>query len=73
MTKQFGARIPTESVEQQCLFRWAAFAQAAHPELRLLYHIPNEGERSKATGARLKREGLKPGVPDLYLPGNEGE
>ena len=73
MAKQPGARTPTESVEQQCLFRWAAFAQAAHPELRLLCHIPNEGKRSKAAGARLKREGLKPGVPDLCLPVARGK
>ena len=33
-----------------------------------MYHIPNEGKRSQSAGARLKREGLKPGVPDLCLP-----
>lgn len=39
-----------------------------YPDLALMYHIPNEGKRSKATGARLKAEGLKPGVPDVCLP-----
>ena len=33
-----------------------------------MYHIPNEGKRSKVTGARLKAVGLKPGVPDICLP-----
>ncbi len=38
------------------------------PELELLLHIPNEGKRSKAAGAALKRQGLRKGVPDLFLP-----
>lgn len=60
--------VPTESVEQQCLIRWAERQSGAHPELRLLYHIPNEGKRSKSTGARMRAEGLRTGVPDLCLP-----
>ncbi len=39
-----------------------------YPELELLYHIPNEGKRSKSNGAALRRQGLKKGVPDLCLP-----
>lgn len=58
----------SESVEQQALFRWAAFAAGKYPELRLLYHVPNEGKRSQWTGARMRSEGLKSGVPDLCLP-----
>lgn len=64
---------PTESEEQQALFRWAAYESGAHPELMLLYHIPNEGQRSRATGARLRAEGLKRGVPDLCLPVPRGK
>lgn len=60
--------IPTESVEQQLLFRWAKMASGKWPELELLYHVPNEGKRSHRTGARLKAEGLKNGVPDICLP-----
>ena len=37
-----------------------------------MYHIPNEGKRSAATGARLKAEGLKAGVPDVCLPTAHG-
>ena len=68
MKKAAGPRVPTESVEQQCLFRWARFSEGAHPELKMLFHIPNEGKRTQQNGARLKREGLKAGVPDLCLP-----
>lgn len=60
--------MPTESVEQQRLFEWATWAQGAHPELGMLYHIPNEGKRSRKTGARMRAEGLKKGFPDLCLP-----
>lgn len=52
--------------------RWADFALTQYPELELLYHIPNEGKRSKATGGRLKALGLKAGVPDLCLPTAHG-
>lgn len=30
-------------------------------------HTPNEGKRHPATGARLKRAGLKKGVPDILI------
>lgn len=59
---------PTESVEQQRLFQWAKLQYGAHPELQLLYHIPNEGKRSVATGRRMRAEGLRRGVPDICLP-----
>ena len=62
------APIPTESEEQQALFRWASWKMGQKPELALLYHIPNEGKRSKTQGARLKREGLSKGIPDICLP-----
>ena len=58
----------SESAEQQALFTWAGLASAAVPELRLLHAIPNGGLRTKTTAARLKKEGLKPGVPDILLP-----
>lgn len=38
------------------------------PECRWLHAIPNGGKRSAVTGARLKAEGVKPGIPDLFLP-----
>lgn len=60
--------IPTESAEQQLLFQWARMQNGKYPELTLLYHIPNEGKRSHKTGARMKAEGLKSGVPDICLP-----
>lgn len=57
-----------EETEQIALFRWAEFACNKYPELKLMYHVPNEGKRSAIAGSRLKRAGLKPGVPDIVLP-----
>lgn len=60
--------VPLESNEQQTLVAWAKRHEEEWPELRMLYHIPNEGKRSRKTGARMKAEGLKSGVPDICLP-----
>ncbi|MCR4794245.1 MAG: VRR-NUC domain-containing protein [Ruminococcus sp.] len=61
-----------EEIEQTALFRWASYAQTQYEELKLMYHIPNEGKRSAATGARMKQAGLKSGVPDVCLPTAHG-
>lgn len=66
--KRATAPVPTESAEQQCLFRWAAYQSGAYPELELLYHVPNGGSRRKSEAGRFKAEGVKAGVPDLCLP-----
>jgi hypothetical protein len=65
--------VPTESQEQQALFEWADRLCFKYPELALLHHIPNEGKRSKTTGRKLKREGMKSGVPDIHLPVARGK
>ena len=59
---------PSEAVEQEALVRWAAWEAKRTPELRLLFHVPNGGRRDKREAARLKAQGVKPGVPDLFLP-----
>lgn len=33
-----------------------------------VYHVPNGGYRNAREGARLKAQGVKPGVPDLCIP-----
>lgn len=62
-----------EAEEQEALFVWAEYQSAAHTELKLLYHIPNEGKRSVSYGAALRRQGMKKGVPDLCLPVARGK
>ncbi len=57
-----------ESQLQQALMRWWSVAHAGLycPE-ELLFAIPNGGVRNIATAVRLKREGVRAGVPDLFL------
>lgn len=60
--------VPTEEQEQETLFAWAAANEGTHQELRLLFAVPNGGYRHKQTALRMKRTGVKPGVPDMCLP-----
>jgi hypothetical protein len=62
-----------EHIEQCLLMQWAEVAAGRHPELRLLYAIPNGGHRLVSVARKLKREGVKAGVPDLCLPVARGQ
>jgi hypothetical protein len=68
MATRTNTPVPKEASEQKWLFQWAANSLGKHPELALMFHIPNEGKRSRTTGARMRQEGLKRGVPDIFLP-----
>lgn len=57
-----------EDGEQCALFEWAEIQTARWPGLALMFHIPNGGWRIKTEAARLKRMGVKRGVPDICLP-----
>ena len=56
-----------EHDEQTALFQWAAMMESQIPELANLFAIPNGGHRHKAVAAKLKAEGVKAGVPDIFL------
>lgn len=60
--------VPTEDQEQIWLFEWALMAQGKYPDLAMMHHIPNGGSRHKAEAVKLKRMGVKRGVPDISLP-----
>ncbi|MHB8388268.1 MAG: VRR-NUC domain-containing protein [Acidobacteriaceae bacterium] len=66
------ALIPSEHAEQVALFQWAALASKRFPELKLLHAIPNGGARHIAVARKLKVEGVKAGVPDIFLPAARG-
>ena len=68
-----GKRRSIEGAEQIKLFRWIDFAAGKRPELQLLFHVPNGGSRNKAEAANLKRQGVRPGVPDLCFPVARGK
>lgn len=65
-------RLDTEAGAQEAIFSWCDINSDIYPELRLLHHIPNGGQRNKATAIALKRQGVKAGVPDLMLPVAKG-
>lgn len=58
----------SESTEQALLIDWANLMSGTHKELSLLFHIPNGGSRNRLEAINLKRQGVKAGVPDLFLP-----
>jgi hypothetical protein len=58
----------TEAQEQEALFDWAMCSMGKWPELGMLFHIANEGKRSPITGAAMVRQGMRRGVPDIFLP-----
>jgi hypothetical protein len=59
---------PTEAQHQEALFALLARVERRDPRAGLAFHVPNGGLRSKATAARLKAQGVRPGVPDVLLP-----
>ena len=60
--------IPTEAQEQETLFRWAGVMTNRWPEIRLMHAIPNGGSRNPIEAAHLKAQGVKAGIPDIFLP-----
>lgn len=58
----------SESSQQKALFVWAALASEQYPQLKYLFHIPNGGLRDMRTAVNLKAEGVRAGVPDVFLP-----
>jgi hypothetical protein len=58
----------TEHAEAVALMRMVRLHEARWPELRLLYAIPNGGDRHPVVAAKMKAEGVRAGVPDYCLP-----
>jgi hypothetical protein len=57
----------SEHTEQRALVTWAALQSKTIIELASLFSVPNGAYVSKAQAGKLKSEGLKSGVPDLFL------
>lgn len=58
----------TEHDIQAAFFAWAKWEGINRPDLDLMFAIPNGGKRHPATGAKMKEEGVRAGVPDVCLP-----
>jgi len=57
-----------EHQNQVALFQWAKLNENRFPELKWMFAIPNGGKRNIQTAMKLKAEGVKPGIPDIFLP-----
>lgn len=68
ITPESLAAIGTESAHQQALFCFFALHRKEYPETEWMFAIPNGGERNPIVAAKLKAEGVKAGVPDIFLP-----
>lgn len=53
-----------EDNEQKIVFQWADYYHV----LRWMHSIPNGGKRNPREAARLKAQGVKSGVSDIFLP-----
>lgn len=53
---------------QVALFQWAALESKNYPQLKWLYAVPNGFFASSGQKGKMKAEGLRDGVPDLFLP-----
>lgn len=68
LSPEFYRDTATEHGETAALLERVELSCARWPELALMFHPANEGKRSASAAGKLKAEGLKRGVPDLWLP-----
>lgn len=58
----------SESWHQTQLFAYCAEAAASGDDrYKCIFAVPNGGHRDKVTGARMKAEGARAGVPDIFV------
>lgn len=64
-----GTSHSSEAQEQTALFAWAdqCVRLGVHPELKMMYAVPNGGRRDRVEAAHLKQQGVRAGVPDICL------
>ena len=61
----------SEHDEQVALFDWVKLYSSEEPRLRTMFAIPNQGGKGRGAmlrGQKMVREGLRKGVPDIFLP-----
>ena len=61
-------KYPSEHSEQSTVIDWTFMMMGKYPELDLIFAVPNGASTGPIGKNSLKREGLRPGVCDLFLP-----
>jgi hypothetical protein len=61
------AEVATYLTEEQIQVQVATYLNAKLPKTWLWFHTPNGSHRLKAVAAKLKAQGVKPGVPDVCI------
>ena len=62
------AKPATEHGHQAALFCWLSRYREVCPETKLIFAVPNGGERNMIVAAKLKAEGVKKGISDIMIP-----
>ena len=60
-------RVRKSSSEDALHYAVAKYLALALPAKAFFFHVPNGGARNPVTGAKLKRMGTVPGVPDFIV------
>lgn len=63
----------SEYEEQRALIEWCEWNTKAYPGIEMIFHIPNGEWRVPRTASKLKKMGVKPGIPDLFLAVPRGQ
>lgn len=58
----------SEHNEQSAYFDWLQIMSNRHEQLNWIFAVPNGGKRHIGTAKKLKKEGVKSGVPDIFIP-----
>lgn len=64
---------PLEHQIQSAYVEWTLLNTARFPALALGFAVPNAARRSYRLAARMKKEGLRSGVPDFVIPAPRGK
>jgi hypothetical protein len=58
----------TEHQIQSAYFDILKLNEQYFPELKYIFAIPNGGKRTIGVAVKMKKEGVKKGVPDIFIP-----
>ena len=72
MKKYLKSGLQSEDSIQRGFFKWVKYQEGIYPLLKALHAIPNGGSRNIIEATKLKSTGTRAGVPDMFLPYNNG-